>query len=92
MTATEQHGEKDDVGGDDLYTEGGFTVANEFTGVVVRKWTSQQGERLELFVPKTGVRVRLDAMQLEIIAAQPPSRWSELFAEQLGSQQTEDSE
>ncbi len=63
-----------------------ISVANEFTGVTVRKVLTRNGERLELYVPKTGRRVLLDAMQLEIIAAQDPERYTELFRTQLGSQ------
>lgn len=60
-----------------------FGIGNEFTGVQVRKVWTRQGERLELTVPRTGKRILLDAMQLEIIAAQDPARFSELFAIQL---------
>lgn len=60
-----------------------FGIGNEFTGVQVRKVWTRQGERLELTVPRTGRRILLDAMQLEIITAQEPSRFTELFAVQL---------
>jgi hypothetical protein len=60
-----------------------FGVGNEFTGVVIRKVWTRQGERLELTVPRTGRRIRLDAMQLEILTAQDPERFSELFAAEL---------
>lgn len=63
-----------------------ISVANEFTGVTVRKVLTRNGERLELHVPKTGRRVLLDAMQLEIIAAQDPERFTDLFRTQLGAQ------
>lgn len=62
-----------------------FSVANEFTGVAVRKVWTRQGERLELTVPKKGYRILLDAMQLEIVAAQEPKRFTELFQIKLGS-------
>lgn len=60
-----------------------FGIGNEFTGVLVRKVWTKQGERLELRVPRTGGRILLDAMQLEILTAQDPERFSELFATQL---------
>lgn len=63
-----------------------ISVANEFTGVTVRKVLTRNGERLEVHVPKTGRRVLLDAMQLEIIAAQEPERFTELFRTQFGAQ------
>lgn len=62
-----------------------FGVANEFTGVVVRKVVTRNGERLELTVPKYGYRTLLDAMQLEIISTLSPEEFSELFARRLGS-------
>ncbi|WP_214366078.1 hypothetical protein [Pseudonocardia sp. H11422] len=60
-----------------------FGIANEFTGVQVRKVWTKQGERLELTVPRSGYRILLDAMQLEIVAAQDPERFTELFAIRL---------
>lgn len=63
-----------------------ITVANEFTGVTMRKVLTRNGERLELLVPKSGKRILLDAMQLEILAAQKPERFSELFRAQLGAE------
>lgn len=62
-----------------------FGIANEFTGVVVRKVVTRNGERLELTVPKYGYRTLLDAMQLEIISTLSPEAFSELFARRLGS-------
>ncbi|QNG55370.1 hypothetical protein H6H00_04750 [Pseudonocardia petroleophila] len=60
-----------------------FGIGNEFTGVQVRKVWTRQGERLELTVPRTERRILLDAMQLEIITAQDPEKFSELFAIQF---------
>lgn len=62
-----------------------FGIGNEFTGVEVRKVWTRQGERLSIFVPRTGKRTLLDAMQLEIVAAQDAERFSELFERELGS-------
>ncbi len=62
-----------------------FGIGNEFTGVEVRKVWTRQGERLSIFVPRTGKRTLLDAMQLEIVAAQDPERFSELLERELGS-------
>jgi hypothetical protein len=57
-----------------------FGIGNEFTGVLVRKVWTKQGERLEICVPRDGRRILLDAMQLEILTSQEPERFSELFA------------
>jgi hypothetical protein len=60
-------------------------IANEFTGAVVRKVLTRNGERLELTTPRTGYRILLDAMQLEIISTLTHEKFSELFARRLGS-------
>ncbi|MFF0291821.1 hypothetical protein [Streptomyces sp. NPDC005262] len=60
-------------------------IGNEFTGVQLRKVFTRQGERLEIVVPRRGHRILLDAMQLEIVAAQEPEKFSELFAKHLGA-------
>ncbi|MGW1814977.1 hypothetical protein ACWCQM_15660 [Streptomyces sp. NPDC002125] len=65
-------------------------IGNEFTGVRLRKVYTRQGERLEIVVPKQGHRILLDAMQLEIVAAQDPAKFSELFARRLGAYQEGD--
>jgi hypothetical protein len=65
--------------------EGSFGIANEFTGVKVRKVITRNGERLEISTPKIGHRVLLDAMQLEIISTLTPAKFNELFARNLGS-------
>lgn len=60
-------------------------IANEFTGVYVRKVLTRNGERLEVTTPKSGYRVLLDAMQLEIISTLKPEAFTELIARRLGS-------
>lgn len=60
-------------------------IANEFTGVLVRKMLTRNGERLEVTTPKSGHRVLLDAMQLEIISTLKPEAFTELIARRLGS-------
>lgn len=77
---------------DDGVERGGeqFGIANEFTGVLVRKVWTKQGERLELDVPSKGYHALLDAMQLEIVAAQDPEKFTELFQIKLGSDEATD--
>jgi len=65
-------------------------IGNEFTGVHVSKVWTRQGERLEVELPKSGQRILLDAMQLEILVAQPPEAFNRLFARQLGSDAGDD--
>jgi hypothetical protein len=60
-------------------------IGNEFTGVNVRKVWTRQGERLEIELPRSEQSILLDAMQLEILVAQRPERFTELFERELGS-------
>lgn len=61
-------------------SEQSFDIANEFTGVRVRKVKTAQGERLELRLPRTGACIQLDAMQLEAIVALKSEHFSEFIA------------
>lgn len=63
-------------------------IGNEFTGVQVRKVFTRNGERLQVHVPAKGYDVLLDAMQLEIIAAQDPEQFTWLFQRKLGSDES----
>lgn len=65
-------------------------IANEFTGVIIRKVLTRNGERLEVTTPKSGYRVLLDAMQLEIISTLTPEAFTELIARRLGSHEAPD--
>ncbi|TSD40539.1 hypothetical protein FFI94_031300 [Rhodococcus sp. KBS0724] len=60
-------------------------MGNEFAGVHFRKVFSRNGERLELYVPRTGSRILIDAMALEVLADQKPEFFTQLIAERLGS-------
>lgn len=60
-------------------------IGNEFAGVQFRKVWTRNGERLELFVPRTGARILLDAMGLEVLADQKPDFLTTLIAERFGS-------
>lgn len=66
-------------------------IANEFTGVTVRKALTRNGERLEVTVPRSGHRILLDAMQLEIISTLTPETFTELIARRLGAHEVPDS-
>ncbi|MFW0784881.1 hypothetical protein AAFP35_10205 [Gordonia sp. CPCC 206044] len=60
-------------------------IGNEFTGVRFRKVYTRNGERLELFIPRTERRVLLDPMALEVVAMQEADFFTHLIARQLGS-------
>jgi hypothetical protein len=61
-------------------------VGNEFTGAQVRKVWTRNGERLQIFIPQRGSSILLDAMQLEIIAAQDASQFTKLFERKLDNE------
>ncbi|MFF3574887.1 hypothetical protein [Nocardia jiangxiensis] len=60
-------------------------VGNEFTGVQFRKVWTRNGERLEIFVPRTGKRIQLDPMALEVLADQKPEFFTHMIATGFGS-------
>ncbi len=84
-TGADEQGPVDEADDGIVGEEGSFGIANEFTGVRVRKVITRNGERLEFSTPKFGHRVLLDAMQLEIISTLTPEKFNELFARNLGS-------
>lgn len=63
-----------------------FGIGNEFTGARLRKIWTRNGERLQIHIPTRGTSILLDAMQLEIIAAQDASHFTQLFARKLGAE------
>ncbi|MEE2060348.1 hypothetical protein [Rhodococcus artemisiae] len=60
-------------------------IGNEFAGVHFRKVSTRNGERLELYAPRTESRILLDPMALEVLADQQPEFFTHLIATRLGS-------
>lgn len=58
---------------------GPITVANEFADVVIRKVETHNGVRLEIWSPRRGTRVRLDAVALDCLSFQEPELITELL-------------
>jgi hypothetical protein len=56
-----------------------FVVANEFALVRCRKVYTRNGERLEIEAPKRGLRIHLDAVELESLTWQTPDMLSLLL-------------
>ncbi|MGX6509606.1 hypothetical protein [Rhodococcus sp. SJ-2] len=81
---TEQHGPQDLPRGV-VDAEPWNGVGNEFTGVQFRKVSTRNGERLEIYVPRTEARILLDPMALEVLADQQPEFFTGLIATRLGS-------
>lgn len=59
--------------------DGPIIVANEFADVVVRRVHTRNGVRLEVFSPRRGTRVHLDAVELDCLSYQEPEIFTELL-------------
>lgn len=47
-----------------------FTLSNEFAAVEIRKVTSRNGMRLEIYSPALGYKIQLDPLELESLTWQ----------------------
>jgi hypothetical protein len=54
-------------------------IANEFTDVEVRRVHTRNGVRLEIYSPRRGTSVRLDAMVLDALTWQEPETFSDML-------------
>ena len=59
-------------------------VANEFADVVVRRVETRNGVRLDIWSPRRGTRVLLDAVALDCLSFQQPELISQLLARNPG--------
>lgn len=64
--------------------DGPIVIANEFADVVVRKVETRNGMRLDIWSPKRGTRVLLDAVALDCLSFQEPELISQLLARNPG--------
>jgi hypothetical protein len=58
-----------------------IAVGNEFADVVVRKVTTGNGVRLEIFAPRRKTSVLLDAVALDCLTWQAPELITRLLSE-----------
>jgi hypothetical protein len=69
-------------------TDGGnagpIVIANEFADVVVRKVETRNGMRLDIWSPKRGSRVQLDAVALDCLSFQEPELITQLLSRNPG--------
>lgn len=65
-------------------TDGPIIVANEFADVVVRRVETRNGMRLDIWSPKRGSRVLLDAVALDCLSFQTPDLITELLSRNPG--------
>ena len=59
-------------------------IGNEFALVKVRKVYTRNGERLEIEAPKLGLRIRLDALELESLTWQTTETFSKFLETPFG--------
>ncbi|MFE0419294.1 dihydrodiol dehydrogenase [Streptomyces tendae] len=61
-------------------TDGPIVIANEFADVVIRKVETRNGMRLDIWSPRRGSRILLDAVALDCLTFQEPELISELLS------------
>lgn len=64
--------------------DGPIIVANEFADVVVRRVETRNGMRLDIWSPKRGSRVQLDAVALDCLSFQEPELITQLLSRNPG--------
>ncbi|WP_211246467.1 hypothetical protein [Amycolatopsis taiwanensis] len=65
-------------------TNGPVMISNEFADVVVSKVRTRNGVRLDIWSPRRGTRVQLDAVELDCLSYQPKETFSELLERRPG--------
>lgn len=58
---------------------GPIVVANEFADVVVTRVRTRNGVRLDIWSPRRGTRVQLDAVELDCLSYQPPETFTAML-------------
>ena len=61
-------------------TDGPIVIANEFADAVVRKVETRNGMRLDIWSPRRGSRILLDAVALDCLSYQDPELITELLS------------
>jgi hypothetical protein len=65
-------------------TAGPIVVSNEFADVVVTQVRSRNGVRLDIWSPRRGSRIQLDAVALDCLSYQSPDVITQMLAEKPG--------
>ncbi len=68
----------------DTSNDGPIVVANEFADVVVRRLHTRNGMRLDIWSPRRGTRILLDAVALDCLTFQEPELFTELLSRNPG--------
>lgn len=61
-------------------SEGPIVIANEFADVVVSRVQTRNGMRLDIWSPRRGTRILLDAVALDCLSYQEPELITEMLA------------
>lgn len=64
--------------------DGPIVIANEFADVVVRRVPTRNGMRLDIWSPRRGTRVLLDAVALDCLSFQEPELITEMLSRNPG--------
>lgn len=59
--------------------EGPIRITNEFADVVITRVRTRNGERLDIWSPRRGTRVQLDAVMLDCLSMQKSETFTELL-------------
>lgn len=65
-------------------TVGPILVSNEFADVVVSRVHSRNGVRLDIWSPRRGTRIQLDAVALDCLSYQSPDIITRMLTEKPG--------
>lgn len=68
----------------DCGNDGPIVIANEFADVVVRRVPTRNGMRLDIWSPRRGTRVLLDAVALDCLSFQEPELITEMLSRNPG--------
>jgi hypothetical protein len=70
-------------------TDGGgpgpIVISNEFADVVVCQVRTRNGVRLDIWSPRRGTRVQLDAVELDCLSYQPKEIFTEMLERRPGA-------
>lgn len=64
---------------------GPIVISNEFADVVVTQVRTRNGVRLDIWSPRRGSRIQLDAVELDCISYQPKETFTEMLEQRPGA-------
>ncbi|MGI5490377.1 hypothetical protein [Microtetraspora malaysiensis] len=65
-------------------SDGPIVISNEFADVVVSRVRTRNGVRLDIWSPRRGSRIQLDAVELDCISYQPKEAFTEMLERRPG--------